>query len=75
MEMVRIYHPTLDDGNRVVEVPEISLEHHLRGGWIRESDRPVPEKESESESEKEPETETKTAPSTSAKRSTAKKEG
>lgn len=39
MEMIKIYHPGLDDG-RIVEVPEISLEHHLRGGWLRESDRP-----------------------------------
>lgn len=39
MEMVRIYHPNLDDG-RVVEVPADSLFHHLRGGWLKESDRP-----------------------------------
>lgn len=49
MEMVKIYHPTLDDG-RITEVPELSLEHWLRGGWLRESDRPKPEESKESES-------------------------
>lgn len=47
MEMVKIYHPNIDDGNRVVEVPEISLPHHLRGGWLRDSERQQPEEESQ----------------------------
>ncbi len=33
MGLVRIKHPTLDDG-RVVEVPEESLIHHAAGGWV-----------------------------------------
>ncbi len=41
MGLVRIKHPTLDDG-RVVKVPEESLIHHLAAGWVR-ADEPTPE--------------------------------
>jgi hypothetical protein len=41
MALVKIKHPTLDDG-RDVEVAEESLIHHLAAGWVR-ADEPAPE--------------------------------
>jgi hypothetical protein len=41
MGLIRIKHPTLDDG-RVVEVSEQSLIHHAAAGWIP-ADEPAPE--------------------------------
>jgi len=40
MALIRIKHPTLDDG-RVVEVPEESWPHHAAAGWVR-ADQPEP---------------------------------
>lgn len=40
MNLVKIKHPTLDDG-RITEVPEVSLTHHLAAGWVL--DEPAPE--------------------------------
>lgn len=41
MKLIRIKHPTLDDG-RVTEVPEESLPHHAAAGWVPD-DGPAPE--------------------------------
>lgn len=31
--MVRMYHPKIDDGTRIVEVPASAVSQHLMGGW------------------------------------------
>ncbi len=41
MGLVRIKHPTLDDG-RDVEVDEVSLSHHFAAGWVL-ANEPAPE--------------------------------
>lgn len=35
MEMERIYHPGIDGGTRVVEVPASAVAQHLQAGWRR----------------------------------------
>lgn len=43
MNLIRIKHPTLDDG-RVVEVSEESWPHHAAAGWVRaDLSEPAPE--------------------------------
>ncbi|GIH91937.1 hypothetical protein ACFFMN_33975 [Planobispora siamensis] len=32
---VAIHHPKIDDGERVIQVPEESLSHYMRSGWQR----------------------------------------
>lgn len=44
MEMVKLRHPRIDDGQRVIEVPESAVAQHMRGGWERaEDDPPTPQ--------------------------------
>jgi hypothetical protein len=31
--MVRMYHPNIDDGKRIVEVPASAVSQHLMSGW------------------------------------------
>ncbi|HUR74455.1 MAG TPA: hypothetical protein VMZ00_09265 [Sporichthya sp.] len=33
--MERIYHPDIDGGRRVVEVPASAVAQHLQAGWLR----------------------------------------
>jgi hypothetical protein len=40
MKLIKIKHPTLDDG-RVTEVPEQSMSHWAAAGWV--PDEPAPE--------------------------------
>lgn len=40
MDMVKIRHPRIDDGKRVIEVPESAVAQHMRSGWERVEDDP-----------------------------------
>jgi hypothetical protein len=33
LEKIRIRHPRIDDGKRIVEVPASALSHYQRSGW------------------------------------------
>ncbi|GII88281.1 hypothetical protein Ssi03_62710 [Sphaerisporangium siamense] len=42
METAWIKHPRIDDGQRVIEVPESAVPHHQRAGWERTDPPPPP---------------------------------
>jgi hypothetical protein len=38
MDTIKIKHPTLDDGRRIVEVPAQSWPHYAAAGWVRDDE-------------------------------------
>jgi hypothetical protein len=43
MEMVKVYHPLIDDGKRIVEIPAVSFPHHAMSGWLIYDETPETE--------------------------------
>jgi hypothetical protein len=37
-QVVELYHPHIDDGRRVITVPESAVSQHMRSGWLRVQD-------------------------------------
>jgi hypothetical protein len=40
MDKVKLCHPRIDGGARVIEVPESAVREHARSGWERVADDP-----------------------------------
>ncbi|GAA3077823.1 hypothetical protein [Streptosporangium carneum] len=59
LELIRIRHPRIDDGQRVIEVPASALSHYQRSGWESAVD---PVEEPPGEAPADPPPDGKTAP-------------